>query len=228
MEDKIEITQDKEKITFKETVTHDEASLIENYRANLMAKMMTDKKIQEGPHRIESIKVNLMVMKQTIESKDKKSENLKAIFKEHNINVEKRCRKIREIYSDKEIMTRLKGIIDNARTEMHFVDGKYEITTVSTNEIEDLLMEYMEIESNRPERLETLLQEEKSVLRVEQAMKQQDELLNKIKEKLSAVKEFFDKRGKNIDKLLDDQAASRKKGTKEARSLPNPEEVAAE
>ena len=217
--DGIDIKESKEKITFSETTSHNEASLINSYQAQSMAYAMAEKKAAEGPQRVNYVKLQIQIMEETISSQDKKAERLKEIFAKHEINVSKRTKKLREIYTDEEIINRIKKIVANSKTEMKLVNDKYEITTTTTNEIEDLLIEYMEIESNRPARLEKLLQEKNSITRIETATAQQEELLIKIKERLNAIREFFSNKGKNIDKLLDAYANARPDGKKVAETL---------
>lgn len=206
------ITETEEKITFSETTTHDELSLIETYRRELMAKAYHDKALLEAPQYISQIELHIQVMEKTISLTEEKSKELEGIFTSKEINVKKRIGKIREKYDQKDLLRKINTVISNSTTEIKEVDGKFQITTITTNEVEDLLIEYMGILDKAPTRAEARLKEEQTLQNAKNSVEAKTEMLNTCKEKLKTIKEFFEKKGKSIDKLLDEQALARKKG----------------
>ena len=213
------ITESEEKITFSETTQHDELSLIEEYRRELMAKAYHKKALAEAPHYIAQIELQIQVIDKTILLTEEKSKELEGIFTSKEINVKKRIAKIRDKYDQKDLLRKVNTVISNSKTEIKEVDGKFEITNTTTNEVEDLLIEYMGILDKAPTRVEARLKEEQTLQNTKNSVEAKTEMLSKCNEKLKTIKEFFEKKGKDINKLLDEQALARNKQSKVAEKL---------
>lgn len=209
------------KITYSETITHDEASLVEEYRRCGMERKVCENVLNQAPHMIEATKAQIQMREWEIKASEGKAKRLKEVLSDKNIDFKSAIEQIRAKYTDQEILDKTQNVIGQSRTEIKKVGDKYEITTTTTNDPDDMLIELMSIENNIPHIIELKLKDEEILKNTQKRVANTEEMIKKVNEKSWRIKEFFAGRHKDIDKLLDAQAVNRDSKKKIAEKLPN-------
>lgn len=211
-ENKVEVKEKAGKISFSETQQFDEAGLVEKYRELTMSRMMCEKVINTAPSMIESTKTQIKIREMQIESYEKKKADLVNLLAENNVNFEERVKEIRDKYSEEEILEKSQGVIVQSKTEIQKVDGKFQITTTSLNDIDDVVIEIMSLNATIPDLGEAMVKESETLKKTEKRVESSQAMLSKLQEQMKSIKVFFATRHKNVDQLLDQAAQGRSRG----------------
>jgi len=108
----------------------------------------------------------------------------------------------------------------NAETNVKIVKegSNYIMKTELTQTVEDLLIELMSLQDEKPRLLERLVKQNQVLTKYESSKPELESSLEEIKQRLTKIKIFFAGQHKNIDKLLDVRAQARKNKDKIAES----------
>ena len=123
-----------------------------------------------------------------------------------------------------ELLAKAKVIIEETEISFEEVDGKFVQTTKIVNSIEDLLIEYMNLSTSKPDLLQRIISENDTLDKSKTQKERTEKNQIQIKERLGKIKALFESKGQDINKLLDQYAATRKSRDKVAQNLPTPEE----
>jgi len=207
----LSISEMNETITLSDVTEHDEAGFVKKYRQLWSADQYEEKMIESFPKQIEGKGQQIQFAVIIQELQDSKLERLEQIFKDKNVNVEKRIKKLKEKFTEKELLEKAGNIHVTSLTEIREVDGRFEWITISTHEVDDLLMEYSSLMSDKVKNMEMLIKDKSSL----ESMKKREVETNfnnqKTKRDLKVIEGFFEARGQDINKLLDEQATNRPK-----------------
>ena len=203
-----------------ETREFSEKDLVEEYRKKSIEHQIFGKWLENGDQQIMQLEVSLDLMDHVINTNNSKIKQLEEIFNSKEINIEKRIKKIREKYSDLDLLTKAKTIIEESTTELKETpEGKYVQTTVLTNTTEDLLIEYMNLITTAPELIEKKINETKTLEQSKITKTKQEKNQEKLKERINQIKTILEKTGKKIEELLDLYPDTRGKTEKTADKI---------
>lgn len=216
--------EQKEAPAMSETKEFSEAEVVEEYQRLSIQYKMFEKWLSNGDNQIAQIEMNIELIEFSVQRNDWKMDQYERIFDQKDVNVEKRIKKIREKYSDMELLAKAKVIIEETVIDFEEVDGKIMQTTKIVNSIEDLLIEFMNLMTSKPDLLQKVINEKDTLDKSKSQKERTEKNQIQIKERLGKIKALFESRGQDINKLLDQAAATRRAGNKVAQNLPAVEE----
>ena len=214
----IEIKEDGEKITYSEETKFDENQLIEKYRNEMMASRVQESMVAQTPQVLSGMKVHIEMSKIALDMNESKQARLKKVFEDLEINVTKRIEKIKSKYNEDDLIRMAKDVLSTSKTELVKEGDGYIMKTEVSQSVEDLLIEFMGLQDAKPQLIEKLLEQEKSVGAKQEQAERAKKVMNDIKDRMKIISDFFSKKGKDINVLLDQTAQTRTKH--EAQTLP--------
>lgn len=207
-------------ITYSEATTHDEKSLILKYRNEGMAAQVQTAMIEQTPQALSEIQMHIEISNISVQMNDEKQTKFKKIFEDLEINIPKRIEKLKGKYSDMDLFEKAKKLNEETEIEFVKVGDKFEMITKVTQSTEDMLISFMSLQDAKPGMIERLLNQTKELdMKVNQRERAQ-KLLDEIKDRMRKIEAFFKTQGKDINKLLDQESATRTKAEKTAKDLP--------
>lgn len=220
MNNDIEIKEDGESITFSEETKFDEAQLVEKYRNEMMAARVQETMVKQTPQVVSGMQLHIEMTKTSIQMNNDKQARLKKLFEELKINIPKRIEKLRGKYDENDLMRKAKEMLSTSNTELVKDGDGYIMKTEVSQSIEDLLIEFMGLQDAKPRLLEKLLEQEKSAGGKRDQANRAGQVLEDIHGRMKTIKEFFERKGKDINVLLDQTAQVRNQAAKTANELP--------
>lgn len=216
--------EQKEAPAMSETKEFSEGMLVEEYHRFSIQYDMFDKWLSNGDDQIAQVEMNINLIEFSVQQNDWKMSQYEKIFEQKEVNIQKRIMKIREKYSDMELLAKAKVIIEETTIDFEEVDGKFVQTTKIVNSIEDLLIEYMNLSTSKPDLLQRIISEKDTLDKSKTQKERTEKNQIQIKERLGKIKALFESKGQDINKLLDQYASQRKSRDKVAQTLPVIEE----
>ena len=214
----IEIKEEGEKITYSEETKFDENQLIEKYRNEMMASRVQESMVAQTPQILSGMKVHIEMSKIALDMNESKQARLKKVFEDLEINVTKRIEKIKTKYNEDDLIRMAKDVLSTSKTELVKEGDGYIMKTEVSQSVEDLIIEFMGLQNAKPQLIEKLLEQEKSVGAKQEQAERANNVMLQIKDRMKIISDFFSKKGKDINVLLDQTAQTRTKH--EAQTLP--------
>ena len=214
----IEIKEEGEKITYSEETKFDENQLIEKYRNEMMASRVQESMVAQTPQVLSGMNVHIEMSKIALDMNESKQARLKKVFEDLEINVTKRIEKIKTKYNEDDLIRMAKDVLSTYKTELVKEGDGYIMKTEVSQSVEDLLIEFMGLQDAKPQLIEKLLEQEKSVGAKQEQAERANNVMLQIKDRMKIISDFFSKKGKDINVLLDQTAQTRTKH--EAQTLP--------
>lgn len=218
MED-IRIDKNGEKIMYESKEKHSEDTLLTKYQEQFMALKIQEHQESKAPMIIENIKVYITFSEESIKLNESKQSQLQGIFSELEININKRIQKIKEKYSDEELMKKAKELVNDQKTIIEKDGDKFIYKTEVSQSVEDLLIGFMHLQEEMPSLIEKLAKQKEELKKREEQLKKIGQIKKDVIERLDSIKEFFKKQNKDVDKLLDNRSQKRNKKQRIAQNL---------
>jgi len=196
-----DITEENGKIKYTETENHDEKTLIQRYKKEWTDRQMLKKQLDNIPKQREQLKAEREINNNFIERLDKDLNKIKGIL-EKEINIKNQLEKIRNNYSEKELMKKSNEIYLKSHTEIKKENGVYKRVKTFENDQEDLLIYYESLHRNRINYVEKQAEIEQNLEKLENTKIRIENTLNEIDDSMNATENFFKKKGKDFNQVL--------------------------
>ncbi len=218
--EEIKINSDNEQITYSSQEVLKQEDLLNKYREKWMEKGIHEKIINTAPDQIRGMHAYVQLTEQSILLNENRQTKIKEVLADSEMNIPKKIQKIRERYTEEELLEKARNLIDKTETIIKKEGDNFLFKTEVIQSPEDLIIEYMTLQDSKPDLLERLANQKKAIKSKEEQIEKSKRMLEQTKEVLRSIEDFFKRQGKEINQLLDEQAKSRKKEDKVAKELP--------
>ena len=232
---------------FKEIQNYSQEGIVNRYGKDLMKRRIVKVQVDKLPNQIKEEKGYIDLTKLQIEQIKDRINQSEKIFKKRQINPSEELKKIREKYckeydelskeekenlknldepikdrdqyADRELTKKSQTILEKQTFQIK--DNGQNIERITRNAIspEDEIIVYAGNQYYLLQAQEKLVKQNKGVEKSQIRLDATKEELEKVEKSLHSIKQYFKKKRKDIDKLLDEQAKNRK-GKKEAEEIP--------
>jgi chromosome segregation ATPase len=215
----IHIKEKDGKIIFNDTQEFTQDNLLVKYRNDELTKRLLESQLVKLPERIKQLEAEKGMIQDHIELIEKRIKQFEEIFKKRNLNPKEELNKLREKYTDEEL-TKISNEISEKQT-FEVKDNGHSISRITKNEftIEELIIIYTSNQYNKLQAEEKIIQIDTEIEKTKTRLKANEEELEKVNNSIHSIQQYFKKKRLNLDKLLEDQANSRKKEEKTAEEI---------